>query len=173
MSGRPVSVRAARPDEYAELGELTVTAYRDGGALADGDTGYVEALRDAAKRAEDTELLVAVDDQTQQILGTVTLCRYGTPWSEIAREGEAELRMLAVHPDAWGQGISDLLVAESTSRLGSEGFRQIVLVVLDGNDAALRLYARLGFRRAPERDWEPVAGLLLLAHERELTASTA
>jgi len=169
----PTTVRPARPQEYPAIGEMTVAAYAAGGALADGDTGYVEALRDAAKRAAEAQLMVAVDDATQELVGTVTVCRYETNWSEIARPDEAEIRMLAVAPQAWGQGVADLLVGHALSILRAEGIKRVVLVVLNGNNAALRLYQRLGFRRAPERDWEPVPGLLLLAHERELAAVEA
>ncbi len=169
----PVQVREARPDELTAVGTLTLAAYEAGGALADGDTGYVQALRDAAKRAEEAQLLVAVDPRDDTLLGTVTVCRTSTVWSEIARPGEAEIRMLAVSPRAWGQGVADRLVSEVAGLLAGEGVGRIVLVVLDGNEAALRLYRRLGFRRATERDWEPVPGLRLLAHERDLVRSDA
>ena len=164
-------VRAAHPDEYSAIGEMTVAAYAAGGALADGDTGYVEALRDAGKRAVEAQLLVAVDATTQEPLGTVTLCRFETKWSEIAQPDEAEIRMLAVTPGAWGHGVADELVRNAMSILRADGIRRAVLVVLNGNEPALRLYQRHGFRRAPERDWEPVPGLLLLAHERQLAAT--
>jgi len=168
-----VEVREARPDELTAVGALTLDAYEAGGALADGDTGYVEALRDAARRALEAQLLVAVDPRDDTLLGTVTVCRTSTVWSEIARPGEAEIRMLAVAPKAWGRGVADRLVSEVEGLLAAEGVARIVLVVLDGNAAALRLYRRLGFRRAPERDWEPVPGLRLLAHERDLAGSDA
>jgi hypothetical protein len=34
--------------------------------------------------------------------------------------------------------------------------------------AAHRLYERLGFKRAPERDWTPLPGITLLIYTREL-----
>lgn len=168
-----IDVRDATPEELSAVGAMTLAAYEAGGALADGDTGYVEALRDAAKRAEEAQLLVAVDTRDGELLGTVTVCRTSSVWSEIARPGEAEMRMLAVAPEAWGHGVADLLVEDVAQRLRAEGVARLVLVVLDGNEAALRLYQRLGFRRATERDWEPVPGLLLLAHERDLAPSDA
>lgn len=51
-----VLVRVARPEEYAEVGELTVRAYQADGH---GSPAYAERLRDAAGRAAVGELLVA------------------------------------------------------------------------------------------------------------------
>jgi hypothetical protein len=91
-------VRSARPDELDEVGRLTVEVYVAGGHAKPAGT-YAAELADAARRARDAELLVAVD-----------------------ASGSAQ-EMHAAH----------------------------------------RLYARLGFRRLPERDWEPVPAMTLLA----------
>ena len=72
------------------------------------DHFYIEVLRDAAARAADAVLLVAVDDD--QLLGTVTLVPEGGPLSEIAEPDEAEFRMLAVAPAAQGRGIGTALL---------------------------------------------------------------
>jgi ribosomal protein S18 acetylase RimI-like enzyme len=162
-----VVVRDATPQELEAVGELTLAAYVDGEALADGDAGYPTALRDAALRAAQAQLLVATNPEGD-LVGTVTVCRRSTAWSEIAVDGEAEIRMLAVDKRAWGRGVADALVADVVDRLRAEGLQRLVLVVLDGNEPALRLYRRLGFRRLPERDWAPRPGLVLRAHALDL-----
>lgn len=46
-----VTVRPARPEELAEVGELTVRAYVDDGLVDGAPGGYVDELRDAEGRA--------------------------------------------------------------------------------------------------------------------------
>jgi ribosomal protein S18 acetylase RimI-like enzyme len=166
-----VLVREARDDELAGVGELTASAYLTGGALADAaEDGYLTHLRDARSRATQAQLLVAVDDE-DRVVGTVTVCRSGSPWAEIARDGEAEMRMLAVPPSLWGRGIADALVDDVVRRLRAEGVGRLVLLVLDGNAAPVRLYSRHGFHAVPERDRAPYEGLLLRAYARDLSGS--
>lgn len=165
-----MTVRAARPDEYAGVGELTVTAYRSAALLAD-DSAYVHELRDAATRAACAELLVAVD-AADRVLGTVTLVLdLASPLSEIAREGEAEVRMLAVDPAAQGAGIGELLARACVERSIAAGCQRIVLCSRPQMRAAHRIYARLGFTRAPERDWEPSPGFVLMAYTLSLAGA--
>ena len=80
-------VRLARPEEYAEAGRVTVEGYAADELLSGhgeaADTGYEVRLRDAAQRARESELLVAVDD-SGRLLGTVTWCPAGSPWRELA-----------------------------------------------------------------------------------------
>jgi hypothetical protein len=60
-------VRVAEPTEYAEAGLVRADAYRIDDLLrrADGlvDTAYEAELTDAARRASEAKLLVAVDDR--------------------------------------------------------------------------------------------------------------
>ncbi|MFL6137025.1 MAG: GNAT family N-acetyltransferase [Frankiaceae bacterium] len=162
-----VQVRPARQEEHAAIGALTVVAYRHGGLL-DGDTGYEAELADAAGRAATTELLVAVD-ATGRVVGTATLC-LGTasPHAELAGEDDAELRMLAVAPEAQGTGVGRALVEECLDLARRAGCRRFVLSSRDLMRPAHRLYERLGFIRAPALDWEPSPGIRLLAYVLDL-----
>jgi len=160
-----VRVRAARAEELDAVGELTAAAY-----VADGmdpDDSYVEVLADAARRATDAELLVAVDAD-ERLLGTVTMCEPGTPWAEVSRPGELEFRMLAVTPAARGRGVGERLTRAVVDRARERGAHRVVLCSSDYMDVAHRLYRRLGFTRLPCRDWQPVPGLQLLAFALEL-----
>ena len=103
------------------------------------------------------------------VLGSVTLCPLGSPWREIAADDEGEFRMLAVDPVAQGRGVGDALVRLAVERSARDGCRGMVLSSLPSMHAAHRLYARHGFRPAPERDWSPVPGTDLCAYVRALT----
>jgi ribosomal protein S18 acetylase RimI-like enzyme len=124
-------------------------------------------LADAARRARDADLLVAVDAD-DRLLGTVTVCEPGTPWAEVSRPGELEFRMLAVAPDAQGRGVGERLIRAVLDRAGERGVPRVVLSSSGYMHVAHRLYHRLGFIRLPCRDWQPVPGLQLLAFALEL-----
>lgn len=163
------TIRPARPAEYAELGRLTVEAYRGSDQIAEG-SGYEAVLADCASRAADADLLAAVDDTTGAVLGGVTFCLAGSPYAELARDGEAEFRMLAVAPAAQGRGVGAALVRECLARAAAAGAHAVVLCTHDGNGPARRLYERAGFTRDPERDWSPVPGFDLVALRRPAAA---
>ena len=150
----------------AEPGEITVRAYED--FLLGPDDPYADRLRDARTRAEESELWVAVDDDT--LLGSVTWCPEESPWRELAARGEGEFRMLSVAPEAQGRGVGDALVRHCLGLGRAAGFSRVLLSSLPEMAAAHRLYARHGFRRLPEKDWRPLPEVLLLAFVLDLEA---
>ncbi|WP_300575590.1 GNAT family N-acetyltransferase [uncultured Nocardioides sp.] len=159
-----MQIRRAAPADLAAVGEVTVAAYSP--FLLGPDDPYAERLRDAAARAEQAELWVAVSDDGHgpaEVLGSVTTCPVGSPWREIAQPGEGELRMLSVAPGAQGQGVGAALVEHVLDHYRRAGARAVVLSSLVEMTSAHRLYARHGFTRLPERDWSPVPDVHLIA----------
>jgi ribosomal protein S18 acetylase RimI-like enzyme len=152
-----LTIRLATPDVYAAIGDLCVAAY---GPLLYGTGGYIDVLRDAASRAADAELLVAVDEQ---LLGTITFVPDGGPLGEIAKPDETEFRMLAVSPAAQGRGIGTALLRHLVDETAARGRSGIVCSSQPAMRAAHRIYAKLGFTRDPDRDWSPLPGVELLA----------
>ncbi|WP_310526335.1 GNAT family N-acetyltransferase, partial [Nocardioides sp.] len=118
-----MQLRRARIEEYAPVGELTVAAYAR--FTRGPDDPYLDRLRDAAARAGQAELWVATGDD--QLLGTVTSCPPGSPWRELAADDEGEFRMLAVHPDARGQGVGTALARLCEERARAQGATAMVL----------------------------------------------
>ena len=161
-------IRLAEPAELAAVGELTFAAYLADEFLDEHDF-YADVLRDSRTRHEKATLLVAVDD-AGTLLGTVTFCLAGTEYAQVAAAGEAEFRMLAVAPGARGQGIGERLARECIRRAEEVRCTGLTLSSLPVMHSAHRLYDRLGFRRDPDRDWEPVDGLLLLGYTLDLGA---
>lgn len=151
------------PGEYAALGELTVRSYQEGGFLIGGlEDGYVPRLRDVAERAASATVLVAVEGE--RVLGGVTIAFPGSPLMELGGDGDAEIRMLAVDPDAHGRGVGSALAAACVERARQEaGIKRIVLCSQETMTTAHRIYRRLGFEREPALDWEPLPGVLLRA----------
>jgi GNAT superfamily N-acetyltransferase len=162
-------IRDARAEEYPRVGELRVAAYQALGLLPEG-SGYAETLRRLGFD-DDRAVLVAVDEDSGDILGTITLEPFG-PWSELARdETEADLRAFAVAPAAQGRGIGRQLLLAAIERASKQGVRRLRLCTQPAMKAAQRRYAAAGFSRTPELDFEPVPGLMLRAYELALHSS--
>ncbi|MGW3145545.1 MULTISPECIES: GNAT family N-acetyltransferase [Streptomyces] len=154
-----IEIRRTAPDEYGTLGEITAQAYLQDGLLDFGESdGYLRELRDVAKRAAAAEVLAAVADG--EVLGGVTFVPAGGPMADIARAGEAEIRMLAVAHAARCRGVGEALVRACVDRArATPGCERIVLSTQHSMQAAHRIYERMGFVRTPERDWNPLPHL--------------
>lgn len=156
-----LEIRLARPSEHGVVGDLTVAAYDIDGFL-DGTDDYADHLRDAAGRAADAELWVAADDTG--VLGSVTYCPPGSRLCELATApDQGEFRMLAVVPAARRGGIGRALAEHCIARSRELRHRELVLSSASEMRAAHRLYAALGFVRAPELDWRPLPTVELFA----------
>jgi len=159
-------LRRACPEDLVAVGEVTVAAYAE---FSDNNPDhYVEHLRGAARRDREAELWVATPDDSDEILGTVTICPEGSAWREIAKPGEGEFRMLAVAPAARGQGVGAALVGLVVDRFRREGAPALVISTLEAMRSAHRIYEAAGFVRAPERDWSPTDEVHLIAYRLEL-----
>src|SRR5215203_436727 len=124
MSTRPIRaapqasdvlIRPAQEGEYDAVGALTVAGYDADGYLTypDGtfDDAYAGWLADAASRARNSTLLVAVEGD--DLVGTVTWCPYGSADAQLAKAPhQGEFRTLSIAPAARGRGIGRALVQE-------------------------------------------------------------
>lgn len=178
-------IRLIAATEYDTLAEITAQAYLQGGLLDFGEQDpYLVRLRDVEHRATTAQVLVAVtnsavaasggeDDEAaggERLLGGVTYVPGPGPMADLAREGEAEIRTLAVAPEARGRGVGEALTRACLDRARTAGFRRVVLCSQTRMLAAHRLYERLGFTRTPERDWSPTdkVDTFLIAYALEL-----
>lgn len=159
-------VRRATARDHAAVGRITVAAYEP--FLLGPDDEYAARLADAARRDAEAELWVATAPDSDEVLGTVTICPEGSPWREIAVAGEGEFRMLAVAPTAQRRGVGEALVHLVLDRFRDAGAPAVALSSLDRMTAAHRVYERLGFERLPERDWSPVPHVHLIAYRKVL-----
>ncbi|MFI2361785.1 GNAT family N-acetyltransferase [Promicromonospora sp. NPDC019610] len=165
-----IDVRDALPAEYEAIGGIVVAAFFADGQLAAPDSAfYAGVLRDVGARAAAAEIVVALDDG--EVVGGVTFVPHGGPMADIARDGEAEIRMLGVAPDAQGRGVGTALMRECLARAvrnRDSGTRRVVLSTQTVAHGSHRLYERLGFTRESGRDWSPVPGVDLLCYALDL-----
>ncbi|GAA2130612.1 GNAT family N-acetyltransferase [Glycomyces algeriensis] len=196
MTSSDFQIRPVLPAEHDALGELSVRSYLHGDLLIGGlDDPYAPNLRDVAVRAAAATVLVAVDESAVEegtvkkgtveeravegdsgtngsgpaLLGGVTLAFHGSPMAQLAGPGEAEVRMLAVDPAAQGRGVGSALAAACVERARAEpGTKRVVLCSQQAMTTAHRVYARLGFERAPDLDWYPLPEIRLWGFRLEL-----
>ena len=163
MAGVDPEIRPVQPGEFDRVGDLVVDAYAALGDLG----GYEAVLRDVADRSRSAEVAVAAVDGA--IAGTVTYVGGLGPYAESddpegvmdphARRGSRRSAGRASAP-RWSSGASRERVKSGRARL--------VLHTTDPMRDAQRLYARLGFDRAPDLDWEAQAGSWLRGYRMEL-----
>lgn len=166
-----VEVREVRPEEHEALGEVTVAAYVTVGE--DGHDGYLDFVRDVARRAAICPVLVAVDEDGRVLGGVTYVPGPGTPYSESETDGEASFRMLAVDPTGGqGRGVGRALVQACIDRARADDRSRLVLLSRPRMIAAHGLYLSMGFRRAAARDCEPEPGIDLLGFEIDLAPAT-
>jgi len=144
-----MEIRAARPDEYSRVGDLTVAAYR---TLPVDHLfgGYDEEIRDVAGRAETAEILVAA--LADDVVGAVTFVTDPeSPWLEWCEPGDVQFRLLAVDTAARGTGAGRALARHCVERARSLR-RPLAIHTTPWMETARAMYERMGFERRPAHD---------------------
>jgi len=157
-------IRDAHQDELAEIGEIRVNAYLADGFLSP-DSRYAPRLRELGADGAGP-VLVAADDAG--IAGTVMLQIWPNGGELLRSEEEAEIRALAVRPEARGRGVGRELVGAVIDRAASLGVRHLLLLTQEEMTTAHRIYESAGFTRLPDRDSSPEPGVDLLAYGLDL-----
>ncbi|GAB5080360.1 GNAT family N-acetyltransferase [Arthrobacter sp. AD-310] len=143
--------RRAVTEDFPEVRRITRDAYLRAGHFA-ADHPYMDVLEDVEHRAKHAQVWVA--EAAGKVVAAVTLTLAGQPYSEIARDGELEFRMLAVDPAHQGGGVGRAVVREIVEHARQlPGIGSISITSATFMERAHGLYESLGFRRAPERDW--------------------
>jgi len=158
-----IQIREVLPGEYKDTGRLTQRAYaeyaRPGDPLWDN---YFGMLADVARRAGFATVLVAVAGG--RIIGTATVELDRTiEGTESLRTGQANLRLLAVDPQARRRGVGQRLVQACVQVARRAGKEVATLHTTEQMVAAQRIYRSLGFRRDPSRDVKLHPDLVLQA----------
>lgn len=123
----------------------------------------ISELRNVKSRRENGE--VCVLEFGYRIIGTFSLIRADSEYSESWIEKAANLRCLAIDPEFHGLGFSEALLAESERLARSWSLNYICLHVQQGAEGVARLYKKRGYIREPHGDFEshglPVEGYFL------------
>ena len=164
-------VRDARPGERDLVRALTLEAYAEfGGVMAPDAWALLErAVREALDSAWEAEWIAA--ERGGRLAGSVLLfpARADAYAGYAERPGWPELRLLAVARWARGAGVGEALVRECVRRARRLGAAELGLHTSRSMRAAVRMYRRLGFVRAPERDFRPAGAELVEGYRLPLT----
>ena len=91
--------------------------------------------------------LVAEDDKTGRVIGTVMGCNHGRAFND--QEHGSSLWCLAVDPQTSRPGVGEALVRHLADIFANAGAKHLDLSVLHDNEQAIALYEKLGFERLP------------------------
>jgi ribosomal protein S18 acetylase RimI-like enzyme len=147
-----IQIREVLPGEYNDTGSLIQRAYaeyaRPGDPLWED---YFGMLADVASRAGFATVLVAVAGG--RIIGTATVELDRTiEGTGNLQPGQANLRLLAVDPQARRRGVGRRLVQACIQVARRAGKEATTLHTTEQMAAAQRIYRSLGFRRDRSRD---------------------
>jgi len=140
---------AAYAEYAAEMMELHWQAYQ----------GNILFTLDEVAPAE--QLVAEIDGS---IVGTVLLYpprRFDLPDGTSLEMPWPEVRLLAVPPAGRGHGVGAALMRECVRRARASGATSLGLHTTPMMRAAMRMYERMGFVRAPEIDFHPMPGLTI------------
>lgn len=147
----PPLIRPATPDDRSALGRLGAELVRVHHALdplrffleEPLEHGYGRWLSKESERREAVVLVAEVE-------GVVVGYAYGSlverDWAAL-RDACGALHDVLVEQSQRRAGLATLLVQEACTRLEALGAPRVVLSSAAGNEAAQRLFERLGFRR--------------------------
>lgn len=169
-------IRDARSDDRGAIEAVTLAAYQQYAALMPTHwDGYRQNILATLAAARPEAQIVAEEDG--RVVGSVLLYPAG---SVMARPGGGsitliwpEVRLLAVAPAARGRGVGVTLMDECVHRARRSGAAALTLHTTDIMQAAVRLYDRLGFRRAPELDIQPAPGVTVKGYRLGLEAAAS
>lgn len=152
-----IIVRDARPDERDAVRDLTLRAYAEFATVMTPAAwaGLDAAVRSALESDAPADRIVA--ERGGALVGSVMLYppavdAYG---GLAGRVRWPEVRLLAVAPEARGDGVGRALMNECVRRARAAGATDIGLHTSASMRSAIRIYTRMGFVRAPEHDFQP------------------
>ncbi|WP_191058914.1 N-acetylglutaminylglutamine synthetase [Geminicoccus harenae] len=102
---------------------------------------------DGLTHSEAIRLMVAEDEASGQILGTIMAIDHQAAFGDPERG--SSFWCLAVDPQAVQPGIGEALVRAAIEFLSGRGAAYVDLTVMHDNEQAIALYEKLGFKRVP------------------------
>ena len=165
---RTLAIRDATTADLPAVIALTLAAYEQYAEVISASwwEGYREnVVQTLTEEAPARCVAAALGDE---LLGSVLYY----PGAAL-RSGLPAIRLLAVTPEARGRGIATALMAEVIRRAHLEGADALELHTMAVMDVARRMYERMGFVRAPEMDFSPLADIQVLGYRLDLRSGSS
>ena len=159
-------IRDAELEELDQVAEVVASAYQEYAALMPPDAWamYLESIRDVRSRIEESDLIVVLQDGA--IVGAATF--YPTRKRRASLVWPADwtgIRLVAVSPQARGQGLAKMLIEECIRRSREEVASAVGLHTTPLMPVAAAMYERMGFVREPEFDFHPRPDMTVMAYK--------
>ena len=103
------------------------------------------------------KILVATDE-ADNIQG---FAAYSPSRDDDATEDTAEIQAIYLAPTAWGKGYGRVLMNRALEDIQAQGFTEVTLWVLKGNQRAITFYEKAGFNLENETKTEELGGALI------------
>lgn len=143
-----MAIRRAEPADAEGIGEVHVAAWRTAyRGLLPGDTLNRLSVEDSAGRWRERiaapwgHVLVAV--QEDRVVGFAA--GGDTRDEDVDPDRVGEIYVLYVHPEVWRRGWGTALLDVLMQHLRGDGFEEVILWVLEGNEHAIPFYRAAGF----------------------------
>lgn len=169
-------IRDAGPDDRAAVIEVTLAAYEQYAVVvpAHWESYRQNILATLGFPGQGTQI---VADEDGRLVGAVLLYPAGSeftvPGGRTVTLREPEVRLLAVVPAARGRGVGVELMRECMRRARDSRAATLTLHTLDMMQAAMRMYERLGFQRAPALDIQPAPGVTIKGYRLVLETAAS
>jgi GNAT superfamily N-acetyltransferase len=150
-------IRGAESADYRAIRDVVIAGYAQYADVLGPDmfARYLADLLDLEAHATYGRLLVA--ETTEGIRGFAAFYPDASVQGFGLPSGWAGGRALAVHPDARGHGVARALLATAERLAVAAGAPVFAFHTASFMTGALSLYERLGYRRAPEYDFDMAA----------------
>ncbi|MEH7347456.1 GNAT family N-acetyltransferase [Gottfriedia acidiceleris] len=155
MSSNRLIIRESKPDELDKIKKVLIEAYEQYAAILTKEQwgNYKNSIIDATEKSKTKTKLVAIADNV--LLGACFIYdsaekAYGLTDLEI---DYPIIRLIGVSPKARGLGIATELIRASCNLSLEWGSDRIVLHTSDMMQSAIRLYEKLGFKRAKQYEF--------------------
>ena len=170
-------IRDARDDDRDAILDLTASAYQEYAALMGPEHWQMYRQDMEATVCGEVRADIIVAEQDGLIVGSALLYPAGTalrsPDGAERTLERPEVRLLAVSPAARGRGVGMALMEECLGRARRAGAAELTLHTNPMMQAAVRLYERMGFERAPELDFSPLPGVVIKGYMRRVDGAGA
>ncbi|TYB66064.1 GNAT family N-acetyltransferase [Nonomuraea sp. PA05] len=134
----------ATPADADSVGEIHAESWKAANASFFAPEFFAEALRQRRTKWHD---VLATDEKNTLLLAA----RDGRPLAfsyfgpSALHPGSAEIHGFYGHPDGWGSGIAQALMAATLDRIHAGGFGRVHLWTLRDTPQSHRFYAKCGF----------------------------
>ena len=118
---------------------------------------YRDALERAVRR-DDREIFY-ISDSDDIIAASMVWCE-----SRILENNRAQIRLIAVHPDARGQNLGRALVRES-ERFAVQHKKKIMIAEADADSQAKKFWEAIGYSELSRRSTENERRMILMGYE--------